>query len=128
MSDGHIKKALNEYTVTLHPAWASRCVVQGEDGECEVYKQDKVHRFENGDKHPRKHKIRLEGGRYGRDITLDIDDPKHAIAAIHIELYGERDPMTVRTDDANRVVETFASFNNAETCPPYCDTPPTTPK
>ena len=33
MADGHTTATLNDYSVTFHPAFASRCVVKGEDGE-----------------------------------------------------------------------------------------------
>jgi hypothetical protein len=122
MSDGHKTHAKNNYSVTFHPAFASRCVVKNEDGECEVYKQDKPHKLENGDKHPKKHTIRLQGGRFDRDITLHVDDPKLAIKKIHVELYPHRDAKHV--GDASKsydAAETFTAFNDAETCPPICN-------
>ena len=119
MSDGHATAEKNNYTVTFHPAVASRCVVTGEDGECEVYKQSRPHHL-NGQPHPKKHKIRLKGGKYGRDVTLEIDDPKHAIKQIHLELYGDRDASELGTGVAAPTVETFTAFNTAQTCPPIC--------
>lgn len=125
MSDGHTTAAKNDYTVTFHPAFASRCVVKGEDGDCEVYRQSSPHVFQNGDKHPRKHKIRLEGGKYQRDITLEVDDPKHAIKEIHLELYPHRDESHIGdTRQTYAAAETFTAYNDAETCPPICDPKP----
>jgi hypothetical protein len=119
MPDSHATAEKNNYTVTFHPAFASRCVVTGEDGECEVYKQSEPHRL-NGESHPKKHRLHLKGGKFGRDVTLEIDDPKHAIKQIHVELYGERDPAHIGTETEYPVVETFAAFNTAQTCPPNC--------
>lgn len=121
MADGHSTAALNNYTVTFHPAFASRCVVTGEDGECEVYKQSKPHKL-NGQKHPAKHTIRLQGGKYGRDITLEVHDPKHAIKQVHLELYGDRDPSHIGDSRVEYpAVESFTALNTAELCPPMCD-------
>lgn len=119
MSDGHNTVSLNSYTVTFHPAFASRCVVNGEDGECEVYKQKGAHKFENGDKHPKKHKIKLKGGRWDRDISMEVDDPHHAIASITVELYGEGHVPGAGGGDPS--VERFTIFNDGTTCPPTCD-------
>lgn len=122
MADGHDTAEKHSYKVTFHPAFASRCVITNEDGEHEVYKQSAPHKL-NGQAHPTRHTIRLQGGKYDRDITLDVHDPKHAIKQVHLELYGDRDPSHVgdprHTYDT---AETFTALNTAETCPPYCDT------
>jgi len=119
MSDGHKTAEKNNYSVTFHPAFASRCVVAGDDGECEVYKQSAPHRL-NGQPHPKKHKIHLKGGKFDRDVTLEIHDPKHAIKQIHLELYGDRDEADLGTGVAAATAETFTAFNSAPTCPPVC--------
>ncbi|HEX8245296.1 MAG TPA: hypothetical protein VF541_17415 [Longimicrobium sp.] len=120
MVDGHSNAENNNYTVTFHPAFASRCVVTGPDGECEVYKQSEPHRL-NGQPHPQKHTIRLRGGPFNRDITLEVHDPHHAIKQVRLELYGQRDATllgaTAQTFDT---VEVFETDNHAETCPPTC--------
>jgi hypothetical protein len=123
MSDGHHTAEKNNYTVTFHPAFASRCVVKGEDGECEVYRQSTPHPL-NGQPHPKKHKIHLKGGKYDRDVTLEIDDPKHAIKQIHLELYGDRSEAAIGTGTVSPTVETFTADNTAQTCPPVCLTDP----
>jgi hypothetical protein len=123
MSDGHTTAEKNNYTVTFHPAFASRCVITGEDGECEVYKQSTPHRL-NGEAHPKKHKIHLKGGKYDRDVTLEINDPKHAIKQIHLELYGDRSAAMIGTGTVSPTVETFTADNTAQTCPPVCLTDP----
>lgn len=127
MSDGHITKEKNNYKVTVHPAFASRCTVNHRDnGECEVYKQDKPHKL-NGQGHPKKHKIVLKGGPHNRDITIEIDDPHHAIHNVTLQLYGERTAL-MGSGIAEEPVETFSTDNVASTCPPVCDDndPPTT--
>ena len=124
MADGHSSAEKNNYTVTFHPAFASRCVVTGEDGECEVYKQSEPHKL-NGQPHPKQHRIQLKGGKYARDVTLDIHDPKHAIKRIHVELYGDRAESDLGTGLAAPTVETFVTDNSAPTCPPICiESPP----
>jgi hypothetical protein len=123
MSDGHKTAEKNNYTVTFHPAFASRCTVTGEDGECEVYKQTAPHHL-NGQSHPKKHKIHLKGGKYDRDVELEISDPKHAIKQIHVELYGDRAADDIGSPAVYPAVETFVAFNTAETCPPNCLAPP----
>lgn len=120
MADGHTTAEKNNYSVTFHPAFASRCVVTGEDGECEVYKQSAPHKL-NGQAHPQKHTIRLQGGRYGRDITLEVHDPKHAIKQVRLELYGDRDPAHIGDSSVTYdTAEIFTADNTAEICPPMC--------
>jgi hypothetical protein len=126
MSDGHTTASRNSYTVTFHPAFASRCVVDGDDGECEVYKQQGAHKFEPGEKHPKKHTIKVKGGKWDRDISLEVDDPRHAIAKIVVEFYAEGhvpggSAIGVETDP---VVERFTIYNDGTTCPPHCDPKP----
>ena len=120
MADGHNTAEKNSYKVTFHPAFASRCVITNEDGEHEVYKQSAPHKL-NGQAHPTRHTIRLQGGKYDRDITLDVHDPKHAIKQVHLELYGDRQPSDIGTGVAMDTAETFTTFNTAQTCPPTCD-------
>ena len=122
MPDGHTTAEKNNYTVTFHPAFASRCTVTGEDGrECEVYKQQGVHHLHGGE-HPKRHTIRLKGGRFNRDITLDVHDPKHHIAGITVHMYGEGRVPGARS--GTQAVETFSVDNDVITCPPVCVEPP----
>lgn len=122
MSDGHTTAEKNNYKVTFHPAFASRCTVTSDDGtECEVYKQQGVHQM-NGTTHPKKHTIRLTGGKYNRDIALDVHDPNHHISGITVHLYGEgHEPGAQKGADT---VETFSVVNDVITCPPVCVGPP----
>jgi len=117
MSDGHKTAEKNNYTVTFHPAFASRCAISGADGECEVYKQQGVHQM-NGAEHPKRHTIRLKGGQYDRDITLDVHDPKHHISGITVHMYGEGHVPGTRSTATT--VESLSIDNRAVTCPPDC--------
>jgi len=121
MSDGHNTVSHNSYTVTFHPAFASRCVVNGEDGEVEVYRQKGAHKLENGDKHPKKHKFKVKGGRWDRDICMEVDDPHHAIAKITVDFYGRGHVPGAGAGDP--IVESFTIYNDGTTCPPVCDPP-----
>ena len=121
MSDGHTTATHKNYTVTFHPAFASRCVVKGEDGECEIYRQNGPHKFQNGDKHPKKHTITVKGGKWDRDISMEVNDPNHAIASIIVEFYGDGHVPGAGAGD--RSVETFVIENDGTTCPPTCDPP-----
>jgi len=118
MSDGHTTATQNDYTVTFHPAFASRCVVKHGNDECEVYKQKDTHHFQNGETHPKKHKIRLQGGKYKRDVTLEIDDPNQSVAGVTVHLYGDDHVAGMAAGSAP--VETFSVDNDVSTCPPNC--------
>jgi hypothetical protein len=121
MSD-HTTAEKDNYKVTFHPAFASRCAVTGADGECcEVYKQKGVHHL-NGSEHPKKHTIRLKGGKYNRDITLDVHDPHHHIAGITVHMYGDTHVPGARS--GAEAVESFSVDNDVITCPPVCLEPP----
>ena len=121
MSD-HTTAEKDNYTVTFHPAFASRCTVTGTDGaSCEVYKQQGVHHL-NGREHPKKHTIRLKGGKFNRDIALDIHDPHHHIAGITVHMYGDTHVPGARS--GAEAVESFSVDNDVITCPPVCVEPP----
>lgn len=118
MSDGHTTATHKNYTVTFHPAFASRCVVKGEDGECEIYRQNGPHHFKNGDKHPKKHTITLKGGKWDRDICMEVDDPNQAVAFITVAFYG--DGHVPGAGEGDPAVEYFTIYNDGTTCPPTC--------
>ena len=124
MPDGHATAEKNNYTVSFHPAFASRCTVECADGTThEVYRQSEPHRL-NGQKHPQRHTIRLKGGQFDRDITLDVHDPKHHIKQIRVEMYGDRDPSTIGTGQSLATAEVFTTDTTAQTCPPNCEINP----
>jgi hypothetical protein len=109
------------YRVSVHPAFASRASVQqAGGGEVTLYRQQGVYHLPAGKTRPPEHHVvRLEGGRYARDLGLTIDDPKHQVARITVELYG--------TGQHGPAVETFVVRNTAPTCPPLCSGPDPAP-
>jgi hypothetical protein len=112
------------YEVTFHPAFASRCSVKTHgknEEERELYKLEGKHVFKNGAKHPKKHVIKLKGGEHHRDIELVINDPKHHVARVVVEMYPEG--FEPGWGGNTRAVETFESVNGVGTCPPDCDDP-----
>jgi len=120
MEDHIVKGDDNEYEITFHPAFASRCTVSKGGRERELFRQEGVHHL-NGKKIPKKHTIRLrakQGGR--RDITITLDDAAHSVARITVELYDEsHDPTTaLKTADTDMV---FTVENHAKLCPPNCE-------
>ena len=121
MEDHIVKTDDNEYEITFHPAFASRCTVSGKGskGERELFKQDGVHQLK-GKKVPNKHTIRLKAKNGSkRDITLTLDDAAHSVARITVELYEEgHDPHTALT--AGETDTVFTVENNAKICPPFC--------
>jgi len=119
MPEGHNTAEKNNYKVTFHPALLSRATVCGDDGDCEVFRQEGKHHL-NGGEHPKQHTIRLEGGKFQRDVTLHVHDPKHAIKQIHLELYGDRPESAIGSSQVFPAAETFTAVNTVVTCPPEC--------
>jgi hypothetical protein len=113
------------YRVSVHPAFASRASVrQAGGGEVTLYRQQGVYDLPAGKTEaPAHHVVRLEGGRYARDLGLAIDDPKHQVARITVELYGPGH-QPGRHDPA---VETFVVLDDVITCPPVCSGPDPAP-
>lgn len=108
------------YQLTFYPGFTSRCVVRDATGrETELYRQASTYHLPPGQARPRpSHRLKLQGGRHGQDVTLDISDPSHRIARIVVEFYGEGHVPGGRTSDAS--VETLTVENSSELCPPNC--------
>lgn len=120
MEDHVIKTDDNEYEITVHPAFASRCTVTGKDGQPrELYRQNGVHELK-GKAVPKSHTIRLKAKNGGkRDICIKLDDQAHSVARITVELYEEsHDPATALT--ASTMDTVFTVENDAKLCPPNC--------
>jgi hypothetical protein len=120
MEDHIVKTDDNEYEITLHPAFASRCTVSKKGGkERELFKQQGVHHL-NGKAIPKQHVIKLKAKNGGkRDITITLDDAAHSVARITVELYVDsHDPTTALKASATDTV--FSVENNARICPPIC--------
>ena len=119
MEDHIVKTDDNEFDVTVHPAFASRCAVSKGGTERELYRQQGPHHL-NGKAVPKKHTIRLKGKNGSKqDVAITLDDPGHSVARITVELYDEpRDPTVgYSSNDADTV---FTVENNAKICPPFC--------
>lgn len=120
MEDHIVKTDDNEYEITLHPAFASRCTVGPKNGQArELYKQQGVHKL-NGKEIPKKHVIKLKAKNGGkRDITITLDDAAHSVAKITVELYEDsHDPTTALK--ASNTDTVFSVENSAILCPPIC--------
>jgi hypothetical protein len=121
MEDHIVKNDDDEYEITFHPAFASKCIVEHKDGGTrELYRQTQTHNLKDK-KHPKRHVVKVKGknGRT-RDITITIDDPNHAIHSLRMELYDEGyDPMKPVPRYEGGDVVTFE--NLASTCPPNCE-------
>jgi hypothetical protein len=120
MKDHIVKSDDNEYEITVHPAFASRCTVAGKNGEArELFKQEGVHHL-NGNPVPKKHTIRLKSKNGGkRDVCITLDDAAHSVARITVELYPDtHDPTTAM--EASETDTVFTVENNARICPPIC--------
>ena len=113
------------YRVSVHPAFASRASVQqAGGGEVTLYRQQQTYNLPAGKTEaPAHHVVRLDGGRFARDLGLTIDDPKHQVARITVELYGPGH-QPGRHDPA---VETFVVLDDVITCPPVCSGPDPAP-
>ena len=109
------------YRFTVHPAFSSRAVLRDADGsETELHRQNGVLNLPAGrSAGPAQHQIRLDGGALARDLGLTVDDPKHQVARITVELYGA-DHVPGR---GSPVVQTLTVENDAILCPPMCDGP-----
>jgi len=124
MSDntpGHTTVKKDGYEITFHPAFSSRCTIKGSgaDGsETELYKQKDKHVFKNGEKHPKKHVFKIKGGKHGRDLEMEIKDPRHHVARIIVEFYADgHEPGSTMKAESVEVVEVD---NFSKTCPPDC--------
>ena len=120
MKDHIVKTDDNEYEITFHPAFASRCTVSGKDGERELFRQKGVYQL-RGRPVPKQHTIRIRAKNGSkRDITIRLDDAAHSVARITVELYEEgHDPMTAVTASSTDTV--FTVENSAKICTPICD-------
>ncbi|HEU4559195.1 MAG TPA: hypothetical protein VFS20_15160 [Longimicrobium sp.] len=107
------------YQFTVHPAFSRRAIVRDADGsETELHRQSGVYNLPAGRASaPSQHQIRLDGGALARDLGITVNDPKHQVARITVELYGP-DHVPGRSSP---VVQTLVVENGVGTCPPDCD-------
>ncbi len=121
-SSEHRGTTAGGYRFTVHPAFSSRAVLRGTDGgETDSYRQNAVYDLPAGRaESPARHQIRLDGGALARDLGITVDDPKHLVARITVELYGAGHVPGRNSP----VVQTLTMGNDAILCPPICDGPP----
>jgi len=107
------------YHFTVHPGFSTRAVLRDANGgETELYRQTGVYNLPaGGTQGPARHQIRLDGGAAARDLGLTVNDPKHQVARITVELYGA-DHVPSRK---SAVTQTLVVENGVGTCPPDCD-------
>lgn len=126
----------DDFEVSFHPAFASRCRIARNGTEKETYRQDPLKPYVLDAKAgeaapPTHHQIQVRCAD-GRIITLTVDDPDHCIAQIQLRLYDEkRDRMRRPLKGGVKAMEgdnapggTVVTIDNdATTCPPDCDNP-----
>lgn len=116
----HVQASSGGYQVQVHPAFSSGITVKNAAGEVQLYQQQGTFNLPAGETTPpAQHVVRLQGGQFDRDLGLVVNDPKHQIARITVELYGP-DHQPGRKGP---VVETVVVENTASTCPPDCIAP-----
>lgn len=120
---GHKTIQAGDYEVTFHPAFASRCAVRTGENVVELFSFKGPHRFAKGEKHPEKHTLRLSGGETGRDLEIEVRDPRHQVARITIHLYpdGHTPGSGARMEESS--LQAFEWDNGIPTCPPVCGDP-----
>lgn len=107
------------YRLTFYPGFLSRASVDDESGRTELYAQSGSHDVRDLPDEPlTRHVLRLEGGPNQRDVTLTLDDPRHAVAEIVVRLYPAG--YTPGDGEAPEPVETMTATDGAILCPPVC--------
>ena len=108
------------YELSVDPSFASRAVATTSKGVVELYRQSAVFNLPTGFTTPAaEHQIRLTGGAGGRNIALQVRDPKHHLMRVIVELYRPG-----RAPGDNRIDETISISNTAQCCPPHCEVDP----
>ncbi|HEY7767541.1 hypothetical protein [Longimicrobium sp.] len=113
----HVQASNAGYQVQVHPAFSSGISIRNAAGEIQLFRQQGTFNLPAGQTTPpSQHIVRLQGGEFDRDVGVVVNDPKHQIARIIVELYGP-DHQPGRK---SAVVETLVVENSQKTCPPYC--------
>jgi hypothetical protein len=104
------------YEVSVDPTFASRVVATMTGGRtAELFHQREAFLLPAGVAAPSaEHQVRLRGGPAGRDLTLQLRDPKHHVAAVRLHLYRGRPGAP-----ADSVITVM---NGPVLCPPFCPT------
>lgn len=114
------------YALTFHPAFASRAtVVPAGGGVVELYRQSAPYHLPSGVDGPAAtHQIHLVGGPFERDLRVQVQDPRHEVARVRIELYGRSESDAgVAFDGGSGATEVVTIDNTAQFCPPECHEP-----
>lgn len=113
----HVTASASGYQVQVHPAFSSGISVRTAGGQTQLFRQQATYHLPAGaTAAPAQHVVRLQGGAFDRDVGLVVNDPKHQIARITVEMYGPDH----RPGQGGPTVETFVVENRAVTCPPDC--------
>jgi hypothetical protein len=113
----HVTTSAAGYRVQVHPAFSSGISVRTDAGRTQLFRQQATYTLPAGQTAaPAQHVVRLQGGAFDRDLGLVVNDPKHQIARITVEMYGPDH----KPGQAGSTVETFVVENRAVTCPPDC--------
>lgn len=109
------------YELFFYPGFSSRVSVMGAQGrETELYRQTEVYALPEGQPiSSTRHAFQLRGGEHDRDFAFSIDDPKHQVARVIVELYGPDHVPGAGNQD--QIVERVIYHQDAQTCPPRCD-------
>jgi len=111
------------YQFTFYPGFLreGRVEVTGEEPVV-LYQQEKPYVIRDSPDEPLKNfELRLVGGKNGRNVTFQIDDPQHSIAEITIRLYPRgHKPGGEGDEDGDGPGEIIVINNDAVLCPPVC--------
>lgn len=119
-AEEHRTERRGGYEFTVHPGFSSGATVQVEGQPVQqLYRQQGVFNLPAGQTAPpTRHAVRLTGGEHARDVGLVVDDPKHQVARVIVELYDESHKPGF--SGTGQVVERVVVENFSKTCPPYC--------
>lgn len=115
----HKKVDKDGYELTFYPGFLRRATVQVDGRDDVLYKQETPHGIKGKPDEPLKRfELRLRGGPNDRNVTLRVDDPKHAVAEIIVKFYPtDHKPEAGEDPPPNEV---FSAENDAMLCPPIC--------
>ncbi|HET7232082.1 MAG TPA: hypothetical protein VFJ16_18895 [Longimicrobium sp.] len=114
----NVRTEARGYQFSVHPAFSHHAELRDAAGRVtDLYTQKGVLNLRDGRTGgPEQHVIRLEGGQFGRDLSLAVRDPRHQVARITVELYGpDHQPGSHAP-----AVEMLVVENAPTVCPPVC--------
>ena len=115
----HEKVEKDGYVLTFYPGFLSKASVLVDGKDDVLYRQEKPHKVKDKPDEPLKRfELRLRGGPNDRNITLHVDDPRHAIAEITIRMHPKG--YKPEAGESPEPDEVFTAANDAILCPPMC--------